>query len=98
MNLSNINDSVILIHDTTFSYLPFKVYFPKNEQYLVTNLTKKQLFTAGGSGVDYDYYKNDYNFLAEFNQTILGISDKAIFQEPIFEVRGVYVTKYIKED
>lgn len=46
-----INDSLTVVHTSTFSQTPMKVYLPENQHLLWTNLTKKQLFTAGGAVV-----------------------------------------------
>lgn len=53
----NMTDKITFVHVTTFSQTPYKYYFrdyPNVKQLLITNLTKKQLFTAGGSVVKPD--------------------------------------------
>ncbi len=96
LNLSNIKDSDTLVHTTTFSYLPFLTYFPKNNQYLMTNLTTQQIFTVGGSIVNPENIKHDLSFVSEINGSVYGISDKPIFPTEIINVRGLYVTKHKK--
>ncbi len=88
----NFSKDSIFIHTTTFSYLPFRVYYPCNKHYLVTNLTRQNLFTAGGSVINSEDYKNTFNFVNEINSTIFGISDRAIFSKTIYSEGGLYVT------
>jgi uncharacterized membrane protein len=77
-----------LIHTSTFSYLPFKMYLPDREQYLKTNLTKKQLFTACGSLLQ------DKDFVSEMPKEYLLISDKPN-GEVIYEESGFFITRNI---
>lgn len=80
---------VVFVHTSTFSQSPYKVYFRGNDHYLITNLTRKQLFTAGGSVVDDwelgDGYKERDN--------LYYVSDKPIKDNIVYEGGGLYVTK-----
>ena len=87
-----MNESgVAIIHTSTFSQTPMKVYLPYAKHYLLTNLTREQLFTAGGSAVeDYEIIRNISEVDAE---NIYGISNKRLFRWTIYEGDGIYVTE-----
>lgn len=93
INNQTIYKNYSYIHTTTFSYLPFHVQFPHNKHYLLTNLTEKQLFTAGGSVIREGDIKTSLSFVNETNSKFLGISDKPIFKNIIYDKGGLYVTK-----
>lgn len=86
-------EEVVFIHQSTFSYLPYRYYFPNHEHYLITTLTKEQLFTAGGSPIDFNYLKNDTQGIFQDDKTYLAISNEKIYVELIYETGGLYVTK-----
>ena len=50
----NFNKEYVFIHESPFSQTPYKYYFRDYnlEHYLLTNLTKKERFTAGGSVIE----------------------------------------------
>jgi len=90
-NITKSND--VFLHTTTFSYLPFQVFYPDNQHFLVTNLTTDQQFTCGGSVINPEDLKTSFDFVSEINGSIYGISDKKVFPTVLLNVRGLYVTK-----
>jgi hypothetical protein len=75
-----------IIHNTTFSYIPYKMYFQDKEQYLSSNLNLSRLFMFGGSVLT----QKDM-----LNKTIcnyLSVSDKP-FGEILFNESGLYISK-----
>ncbi len=89
-------ESYIFIHESTFSMSPMKVYFEDYnnvKHYLINNLTRKQLFTAGGSVVNdneiinserlYIFRKNNNNKIIYFthNTNIKGEVINAIYND-----------------
>ena len=50
-----MNKEYVFIHESPFSQSPYKYYFREYnlEHYLLTNLSKKERFTAGGSVIEY---------------------------------------------
>lgn len=85
---------IVTAHSSTFSSSPYHVYFPNKKHYLITNLSEKILFTAGGGILDYE--NEVISNLSEIkeNTTIFWISDKILMNEKIiFDEGGLYVTK-----
>jgi uncharacterized membrane protein len=82
---------IIIIHTSTFSQSPYKVYLPYADNYLITNLTEEQLFTAGGSVVE------DYEIIRKITEmkskNLFAVSDRIVFDEIIWSKGGLYVTK-----
>ena len=92
--IANITDyDTAFIHTSSFSYLPYLVFYPHNEHYLVTSLTEEEIFTAGGSVINPDDIKSNLSFVNETNQSFIAISEKRIFSSVILNQRGLYVTK-----
>lgn len=78
-----------IIHDSTFSQSPYKVYLPNRIHYLLTNLTREQLFTAGGSVVkDAEILRN----ITDYKGSYYLISAN-IYQgnNKIYENGGLYI-------
>lgn len=90
---NNATDDFVFLHSSTFSQSPYKIYFPEQKHYLMTNLTREQLFTAGGSVVEDDEIIREVSDLKTITQDIYAISDKRIFHNIIYEEGGLYVTK-----
>ena len=87
------DESFITIHTSPFSALPYMVYFPNHKHYLLTNLTRQNLFTAGGEAYNFNYLKSDINQIINDNHTYIAISEKKVFNNLIYELGGLYVTK-----
>jgi hypothetical protein len=87
INKTDIN----VIHTSTFSQTPYKVYLPNATHFLFTNLTTQQLFTAGGSVVEDDEIIR--NITEVEGKNVYAISDERIFEKTIYEKGGLYVTK-----
>jgi len=89
----DVKDYDYFIHTSSFSYLPYEVMYPEKIHILLTNLTRRELFTAGGSVIDPIYiYHWDYDFLLE-NKSLIGVSDRPLFENIIYSEGGLYVTK-----
>ena len=99
-NSTYLENNPIFIHSSPFSQTPYKVYLPDYEHYLVTNLTRKQLFSAGGEAINYENeYYNDWGFSKEYDNIIYitGVKqhDKKEYNE-IYDKGGLYI--YQKEN
>jgi len=89
------NDYVI-VHTSTFSQSPYKVYFKDNhnvKNLLLTNLTEKQLFTAGGSVIEKEEVIRTKDLLQSYNATFYFVSDKLLAEKVVFEKGGLYITR-----
>lgn len=89
------NDYVI-VHTSTFSQSPYKVYLRDNDNVknlLLTNLTEKQLFTAGGSVIEKEEIIKSKESLQSYNITIYFVSDKILGEKVIFEKGGLYISR-----
>jgi len=90
----NATDEFITIHSSTFSQSPYKVFFPTHRAYLVNNLTRKALFTAGGAVIaDDEKYDTLQECLADHaNETkyFVGTVPKG---QIIYSKGGLYVSK-----
>jgi hypothetical protein len=49
-----------ILHESPFSQIPMMVYLPNCEHYLRTDLTEKQLHSAGGDVIDSNHINNQY--------------------------------------
>lgn len=87
----------IIMHETPFSYTPLRYYFRGMpvEQVLLTNLSERVLYTAGGAVLRHD---DIYSSLAEVqrfagDRTIYYVGGEGIYGNTIFEEGGLYVQK-----
>lgn len=83
-----ITDSRPIYHLSPFSQTPYKFYLPDNPNYLVTNLTKQQRFTAGGAII------HDWEIKASIPRNSTIVSDS---QSCIKCYQAVNDSKLIKE-
>ena len=99
----SFNNSYVFIHTSTFSMTPYKIYFKDYnnvENYLCSELTRKQLFTTGGSVVS-DFELLSYNETCErFNNQVDGryvyfISDKELKEVVLWQRDGLIVTRNV---
>lgn len=85
----NMTD-VCIIHTSTFSQTPYKVYLPDAKNYLMTGLSEKILFTAGGSAI------NEGEIIRKMSDVncshTYSVSERQFFRWTIFEEGGLYVT------
>jgi len=94
---NNATDYFITIHSSPFSATPYNVYFKNTgmkQAYIITNLTEKELFTAGGSILNYE--KQVFNNISQIpeNENIFWISDKKLVNgKIIYDKGGIYVTE-----
>ncbi len=92
----NKTDHVVFIHTSPFSQSPFRYYFRDYnnvKNLLYTNLTTKQLFSAGGSVIP-EYLK--INNTGKINGSWLLVSDVRHIprcDNKIFELRGLVICK-----
>lgn len=77
------------VHTSTFSQSPYKIYLPEYEHQLYTNLTREQLFTAGGSVVE----DSEIIRTIPHGNNIIYVSNMRLGSELIIEEGGLYVTK-----
>jgi uncharacterized membrane protein len=87
----NCDNDCIFLHTSQFSQTPYKVYLPQWRQYLITNFTKQQRFTAGGSVIeDWEVYPN-ISTVPKTNYTFW-VSDHALMGEKIiYNEGGIYI-------
>jgi len=93
---NNATDDFITVHYNTFSQSPIKAYFPGHRAYLISNLSRKELFTAGGSVVGEDEkYPNLSEIVYENANKDIYIYDTMPAADGIviFKEGGLYVTK-----
>jgi len=86
----------IIVHTSTFSQSPYKVYLKDNynvQNILLTTLTEKQLFTAGGSVINDGEIIRDISELSNVTGTIYFVSDKPLKEKVIWEEGGLYITR-----
>lgn len=80
----------IIIHTSTFSQSPYKVFFPHATNYLLTNLTREIRFTGGGSVIkDYEIIHSVINV----SEDAYYISDRPIGNEYLFIEGGLWITQ-----
>lgn len=90
------NNDYVLVHTSTFSQSPYKVYFRGNDNIknlLWTNLTEKQLFTAGGSVIEKEEVIRSQSPLQNYNATVYFISHKQIGEMLIWEEGGLFISR-----
>lgn len=99
-NSTYLENNPIFIHKSTFSMTPMKIYLKDYEHYIVTNLTRKQLFSAGGEAINYENeYYNDWVFSKEYDNIIYITGGKQYGKEKyneIYDKGGLYI--YQKEN
>jgi hypothetical protein len=90
-NITGCDQDCVIIHSSQFSQTPYKVYFPSTKNYLITNFTRAQRFTAGGSVIeDWEVYKN----ISDVPRTryMFWISNKELEgQKTIYAEGGLYI-------
>lgn len=87
----NATEPILVLHTSTFSQTPMKTYLPQLEHHLYTNLTKEQLFTAGGAVIkDWELHHQ----VPKFNGTIYWVSD-VCYGEKLFYKGGLYVCRLV---
>lgn len=98
----NNTEDYILIHTSPFSQSPYKVYYPNRVNLLKTNLSRANLFTAGGSVIeDYEIIRTINNLTEDIrqyhtyfkNHSLYLVSDRAGEGEIIYDKGGLYITK-----
>jgi len=89
----NATEDFITIHRSTFSQSPYKVYFHNKPAFLLTNLTKEQRFTAGGSVVEDYEVITELSIINDTNKTIFFVDSIPHQEDLIFSEGGLYVTK-----
>jgi len=57
-------EDYVFIHESTFSQSPYKVYIPDKKHYLLKNISREELFTAGGSVVGDDEKINNLSIIS----------------------------------
>jgi len=90
------NNNYVIVHTSTFSQSPYKVYFKDNKNVknlLLTNLTEKQLFTAGGSVIEKEEVIRTKESLPNYNATVYFVSDEILGEKIIWEEGGLYVSR-----
>jgi len=93
MNENKDKTDYAILHTSTFSQTPYKYYFRNYNvtNYLLTNLTTKQLFTAGGSAIKDHEIVGD-NFIEEYNETRLYIASDRLIRDVVWESGGLFVS------
>jgi hypothetical protein len=89
------NGSYAIVHTSTFSQSPYKVYFKDSniQNYLVTNLSEKRLFTAGGSIIEsWERISLDEARSLDVD-TVYFVSNKQLGEKVIWEKGGLYITR-----
>jgi uncharacterized membrane protein len=84
----NITDFAT-VHTSQFSQTPFRVYFPDNRAFLLTNFTEEQRFTAGGAVIedaDIIHSLSDVHY----NGTLFFVSDVPT-GHPLYNANGLWV-------
>jgi len=89
---NNATDDFIVLHTSTFSQSPMKIYIPDHKHYLMTDLTRAELFSAGGSVVEDDEIIREILDLRYIDKDKYAVSDKIIFHNVIYSEGGLYVT------
>lgn len=90
-NITGCDKDCITIHSSQFSQTPYKVYIPNSRHYLITNFTKQQRFTAGGSVIGgWEVYPN-VSAVPKTKYTFW-VSDHALpGQKLIYNEGGIYI-------
>lgn len=96
-SLIQIDDKLPIVHTSSFSQSPYKVYLPDYDHYLLTGLTKEKRFTAGGSVIEDNevLYTADgsYDF-SRFEDGYYWVSDKDLAGgEYVYKEEGLVVKK-----
>lgn len=87
-----------IVHTSVFSQSPYKVYYIGVDNYLLTNMTRQELFTAGGSVINNHEIRHNLSFVNEINKTVYAISDRIVGDEIIYTEGGLYVTEINKKN
>jgi hypothetical protein len=85
----------IIVHSSPFSGTPLKYYLRNYdvENLLVTNLTTRQLFTAGGAVIsEYEVFRT-FDEVKALNKTTYYMGDEYVNGKTIYDYNGLRVTK-----
>lgn len=87
----NITDFAT-IHTSQFSGTPYHVYFPNRTHYLLTNFTKEERFTAGGSAIEDNEVIQNLSLVTTIDKPLFFISDKYHDNE-LINIRGLHLSR-----
>ena len=90
---NNATDDFVVLHSSPFSQSPMKIYLPDTKHYIMTNLTREQLFTSGGAVIEDDEIIRELSDLKTVNKDSYAVSDSIIYHHIIYSEGGLYITK-----
>jgi len=95
INEDPLNNSYAIIHTSTFSQSPYKVYFYGDDvdNFLITNISTKRLFTAGGSVINYGEKITLKEAMSLNVDRVYFVSDKKIGDVVVWSGEGLFVTR-----